>query len=306
MILSPPRCFRLQRYKFLKAIHNDQKLDVLLCPGCFRLQRYKFLKAIHNAKTNRNKVLFGCFRLQRYKFLKAIHNSWRWRNCYFEGCFRLQRYKFLKAIHNAFVDIVPIGCGCFRLQRYKFLKAIHNMNIRHLCSTRLFQTTKIQIFESNSQLYSGVYLYIKWLFQTTKIQIFESNSQQDNKCSCQTLCCFRLQRYKFLKAIHNHRPVRPEPGRVVSDYKDTNFWKQFTTWGMLSANIHSCFRLQRYKFLKAIHNSSCPSERNGSVVSDYKDTNFWKQFTTIDQTQKLMPELFQTTKIQIFESNSQH
>ena len=87
------------------------------------------------------------------------------------------------------------------------------------------------------------------LFQTTKIQIFESNSQPTRTTAPLSAGCFRLQRYKFLKAIHN-LPIRRALEAVC------------------------CFRLQRYKFLKAIHNScrrrpSCPR-----VVSDYKDTNF--------------------------------
>ena len=41
------------------------------------------------------------------------------------------------------------------------------------------------------------------------------------------------------------------------------------------------------------------------VVSDYKDTNFWKQFTTGIAEFVGYRRLFQTTKIQIFESNSQ-
>ena len=61
------------------------------------------------------------------------------------------------------------------------------------------------------------------LFQTTKIQIFESNSQRWSPyCSC-FVCCFRLQRYKFLKAIHNHDGGLEFLPVVVSDYKDTNF-----------------------------------------------------------------------------------
>ena len=68
-------------------------------------------------------------------------------------------------------------------------------------------------------------MYITYiqLFQTTKIQIFESNSQQ---CIYRTRAlegCFRLQRYKFLKAIHNQLTGRTSPLGVVSDYKDTNF-----------------------------------------------------------------------------------
>ena len=114
------------------------------------------------------------------------------------------------------------------------------------------------------------------------------------------LCCFRQQRYKFLKAIHNKGVGDIPLGVVVSDYKDTNFWKQFTTYmatGTMrmtlfqttkiqtfesnsqqsvkpNLSLNSCFRLQRYKLLKAIHNSvprACISGR-----------------------------LFQTTKIQVF------
>ena len=61
------------------------------------------------------------------------------------------------------------------------------------------------------------------LFQTTKIQTFESNSQQFIDMKIYLSGCFRLQRYKLLKAIHNSPPGTCGPGGVVSDYKDTNF-----------------------------------------------------------------------------------
>ena len=61
------------------------------------------------------------------------------------------------------------------------------------------------------------------LFQTTKIQTFESNSQLNILNQKTTLSCFRLQRYKLLKAIHNGLDVGDRPVEVVSDYKDTNF-----------------------------------------------------------------------------------
>ena len=68
-------------------------------------------------------------------------------------------------------------------------------------------------------------MYITYiqLFQTTKIQIFESNSQQPTTKASATLGCFRLQRYKFLKAIHNACYYTIDNDMVVSDYKDTNF-----------------------------------------------------------------------------------
>ena len=138
------------------------------------------------------------------------------------------------------------------------------------------------------------------LFQTTKIQTFESNSQLGEVRMTVAECCFRLQRYKILKAIHNILPDETRAQRVVSDYKDTNFWKQFTTLCVPYTKISGCFRLQRYKLLKAIHNAwngrpkstslfqttkiqtfesnSQPFVRihwAGMVISDYKDTNFW-------------------------------
>nr|DAI36175.1 MAG TPA: hypothetical protein [Caudoviricetes sp.] len=61
------------------------------------------------------------------------------------------------------------------------------------------------------------------LFQTTKIQIFESNSQRADRVEAGPQGCFRLQRYKFLKAIHNKILILKLRCGVVSDYKDTNF-----------------------------------------------------------------------------------
>ena len=61
------------------------------------------------------------------------------------------------------------------------------------------------------------------LFQTTKIQIFESNSQLIRAFLPEVSGCFRLQRYKFLKAIHNCDVAVTAVAIVVSDYKDTNF-----------------------------------------------------------------------------------
>ena len=61
------------------------------------------------------------------------------------------------------------------------------------------------------------------LFQTTKIQTFESNSQHKKPIFVAVNGCFRLQRYKLLKAIHNTFILLNFFFKVVSDYKDTNF-----------------------------------------------------------------------------------
>ena len=221
-------------------------------------------------------------------------------------CFRLQRYKLLKAIHNARTPSKTPLSRCFRLQRYKLLKAIHNWVDPAKIEKKVVSDYKDTNFWKQFTTISPGAPSAPWLFQTTKIQTFESNSQLPLRHFNFNCCCFRLQRYKLLKAIHNALEASFQRTSVVSDYKDTNFWKQFTTV-FVSVNIslslfqttkiqtfesnsqrkhclsypsRRCFRLQRYKLLKAIHNHHPACRLQQYVVSDYKDTNFWKQFTT--------------------------
>ena len=143
----------------------------------------------------------------------------------------------------------------------------------------LFTMSKIQIFESNSQLryYMGYFVFycsrcqrykflkaihnnifcvkhIFKLFTMSKIQIFESNSQRWRFPPPYDVDCSRCQRYKFLKAIHNAAKRVNTSHKTVHDVKDTNFWKQFTTISASAFILFDCSRCQRYKFLKAIHN----------------------------------------------------
>ena len=322
-----------------------------------------------------------CFRLQRYKLLKAIHNVWTsgfitgmvvsdYKDTNFWKQFTtLSRFPYLWDLLFQTTKIQTFESNSQRAGVELLLDEVvsdyKDTNFWKQFTTHrpvgggddgLFQTTKIQTFESNSQLTGVVVQNLKvvsdykdtnfWkqfttgsrrsstalsLFQTTKIQTFESNSQRAPGRRPRSSGCFRLQRYKLLKAIHNEprlsaqslsvvsdykdtnfwKQFTTDGGRsglgleVVSDYKDTNFWKQFTTRGRWWAGRRGCFRLQRYKLLKAIHNHQRHTLPHQRVVSDYKDTNFWKQFTTRWWSSAGGRQLFQTTKIQTFESNSQ-
>ena len=145
------------------------------------------------------------------------------------------------------------------------------------------------------------------LFQTTKIQNFETNSQLVSFCVFDLFNCFRPQRYKILKPIHNTFSPIDTHQKTVSDHKDTKFWNQFTTMGFedaiewllfqttkiqnfetnsqpkipVTVSILYCFRPQRYKILKPIHNAANPCFVCLNTVSDHKDTKFWNQFTTL-------------------------
>ena len=244
-------CFRCQRYKFLKAIHNSFPI-ALSGTKLFSMSKIQIFES--NSQPN-----FRCFRLQLVVFDVKDTNFWKQFTTtttmgiragllfsmskiqIFESnsqrvarntlddyvVFDVKDTNFWKQFTTTnFGTLTPIRC--FRCQRYKFLKAIHNKWKPSHHIKRLFSMSKIQIFESNSQ-----HLFIP----------YPNN-----------VCCFRCQRYKFLKAIHNIQWGHLPHGTVVFDVKDTNFWKQFTTTCSIFVSFARCFRCQRYKFLKAIHN----------------------------------------------------
>ena len=221
--------------------------------------------------------------------------------------------------------------GCFRLQRYKLLKAIHNCWKDFWLHSIVVSDYKDTNFWKQFTTDCSSSSIPHELFQTTKIQTFESNSQPRVARTARSRGCFRLQRYKLLKAIHNCPWIRFNVTTLFQTTKIQTFSKQFTTdkyqvWKedrlfqttkiqtfesnsqhLLPkySNITGCFRLQRYKLLKAFHNCLTLTGSKLLVVSDYKDTNFWKQFTTNLYMSPCPAPLFQTTKIQTFESNSQ-
>ena len=164
---------------------------------------------------------------------------------------------------------------CFTMQRYKFLKAIHNCNVLmsfcNIVVSRCKDTSFWKQFTTRSRCSPA------WpaLFHDAKIQVFESNSQPLALSIEWELCCFTMQRYKFLKAIHNCDIDVLCGGVVVSRCKDTSFWKQFTTGVWKRVSLLGCFTMQRYKFLKAIHNRRGRRQGHLLVVSRYKDTSFF-------------------------------
>ena len=174
-------------------------------------------------------------------------------------------------------------------------------------------------------------LFYFWLFCIPKILKNESNSQPDHWSESDYLSCFVSQRYWKMKAIHNNWSSKCSKEYVVLYPKDTEKWKQFTTWlsstsskGALfcipkilknesnsqlewSGIFHwlSCFVSQRYWKMKAIHNSGDLHPFSKAVVLYPKDTEKWKQFTTIQEVKIHKHQLFCIPKILKNESNSQ-
>ena len=120
--------------------------------------------------------------------------------------------------------------SCFVSQRYWKMKAIHN--IKHKFSIYILvvlypkDTEKWKQFTTRHQfLY-----YILQLFCIPKILKNESNSQRDRLICVTHLSCFVSQRYWKMKAIHNILFIVNLRSAVVLYPKDTEKWKQFTTY----------------------------------------------------------------------------
>ncbi len=273
---------------------------------CFRPQRYKILKPIHNcaAMFFYFNLLFQTTKIQNFETNSQPKMIEMARQGY---CFRPQRYKILKPIHNSFHFLISFKFTVSDHKDTKFWNQFTTSKCNYYQQASLFQTTKIQNFETNSQqliIWKFVIFTVSdhkdtkfWnqfttdnannrnfikLFQTTKIQNFETNSQLILPVGYMIINCFRPQRYKILKPIHNLFLFYISKLKTVSDHKDTKFWNQFTTSSSAcpcSSSLFQttkiqnfetnsqrkdyspealsyCFRPQRYKILKPIHNKA--------------------------------------------------
>ena len=296
--------FRISKIQFFESNSQLKVTTRLSWPSCSEYQRYNFLKAIHNEGV---RGLKGKIVVQNIKdtifwkqFTTCLQNQSN-----FSGLFRISKIQFFESNSQPDYYRSNLSLSCSEYQRYNFLKAIHNKSVCCVRIWKLFRISKIQFFESNSQLYLPSLFFF--------------------------LCCSEYQRYNFLKAIHNSTCWISLYPSVVQNIKDTIFWKQFTTgwcrllWHSLLFRISKiqffesnsqpvirqhrvnprCSEYQRYNFLKAIHNLYRIYQHIPEVVQNIKDTIFWKQFTTVSVNPNLMIELFRISKIQFFESNSQ-
>ncbi len=169
------------------------------------------------------------------------------------------------------------------------------------------------------------------MFCIPKILKNESNSQPALPYIQLENGCFVSQRYWKMKAIHNCLKRAIKPIIVVLYPKDTEKWKQFTTNGFANSNViqlfcipkilknesnsqqekgliyanYCCFVSQRYWKMKAIHNVYQLRLFIKDVVLYPKDTEKWKQFTTICFCKLIYFLLFCIPKILKNESNSQ-
>ena len=263
----------------MKAIHNK---SFILNNGLSVVQNIKdtiFWKQFttFDVTSPTNRLLF---RISKIQFFESNSQPLAVQTSSTRRCSEYQRYNFLKAIHNVHPIVRKILNVVQNIKDTIFWKQFTTLLSTVLPCSMLFRISKIQFFESNSQLiwreyyrdqvvqnikdtifwkqFTTIMFAIcskRWLFRISKIQFFESNSQLKIKNYERKSSCSEYQRYNFLKAIHNEREH-------------------------LHVDINGCSEYQRYNFLKAIHNRHWQSKSWDEVVQNIKDTIFWKQFTT--------------------------
>ena len=118
---------------------------------------------------------------------------------------------------------------CSEYQRYQLLRAIHN-HISHLSYPKtVVPNIKDINFWEQFTTRQGWKRPRNSLFRISKISTFESNSQHYQLLPLYLQSCSEYQRYQLLRAIHNAAPIAIELTIVVPNIKDINFWEQFTT-----------------------------------------------------------------------------
>ena len=131
-------------------------------------------------------------------------------------------------------------------------------------------TEKWKQFTTNTSLVKVVYR----LLCIPKILKNESNSQRSHTIPKFIKCCCVSQRYWKMKAIHNTKLSFLNKVKVVVYPKDTEKWKQFTTYNHLILLIHKLLCIP--KILKNESNSQHKSHSFAYSVSCCVSQRYWK------------------------------
>ena len=270
-------CLSSQRYNFLKANHNLLPLSLSIAPVVYQVKDTIFWKQITTycilhiatiALFIKSKIQFFESKSQLkqlvYYLTKVVYQVkdtifWKQITTAQSLCnltsllFIKSKIQFFESKSQQQPKKVQKLMSCLSSQRYNFLKANHNCGLVHFKRLQLFIKSKIQFFESKSQLYQNRWDIPKVVYQV-KDTIFWKQITTITIYSIGRIRCLSSQRYNFLKANHNPVPLPIKVANVVYQVKDTIFWKQITTETTGLLPNKGCLSSQRYNFLKANHN----------------------------------------------------
>ena len=142
----------------------------------------------------------------------------------------------------------PVGrLGCYQSQNYKIWKQFTTLSFDSTRNLQLLSIAKLQNLKAihNKALNKQQEIQVVINHKTTK---FESNSQ------------------RFLTLWNPHK----------SCYQSQNhkIWKQFTTCHLFGIDLKKMLSITKLQNLKAIHNRTFPSTKEGLDVINHKTTKF--------------------------------
>ena len=271
--------FIKSKIQFFESKSQPEFFNDIRRESCLSSQRYNFLKANHNPDNPDVSGTSVVYQVKDTIFWKQI-TTYRYRVLFLLLLFIKSKIQFFESKSQRCSEPIVGGLCCLSSQRYNFLKANHNKWTPWIIRLEVVYQVKDTIFWKQITTAPNGMILDPLLFIKSKIQFFESKSQLKTYTMKKENSCLSSQRYNFLKANHNSVVQRCKINCVVYQVKDTIFWKQITTgiivsnlWGLLFIKskiqffesksqlcFHGlpkcvrCLSSQRYNFLKANHN----------------------------------------------------
>ena len=150
--------------------------NLIYTSSCLSDQRYNFLKANHNYSEQVIICLAVVYQIKDTIFWKQITTDINISPCVFKLFIR-SKIQFFESKSQPLVSVSHFREGCLSDQRYNFLKANHNLNPQCVRFRFVVYQIKDTIFWKQITTTKTIGLQIPLLFIRSKIQFFESKSQ---------------------------------------------------------------------------------------------------------------------------------
>ena len=143
--------FIKSKIQFFESKSQPMLHSLETCTCCLSSQRYNFLKANHNLREAIRKTINVVYQVKDTIFWKQITTR-TFPYSADTSCLSSQRYNFLKANHNTEKRAQLYGEVVYQVKDTIFWKQITTTDAIRYFQNRLFIKSKIQFFESKSQL----------------------------------------------------------------------------------------------------------------------------------------------------------
>ena len=181
-------------------------------------------------------------------------------------CLSDQRYNFLKANHNIPCYDTDYDEVVYQIKDTIFWKQITTIFTSNPCASALFIRSKIQFFESKSQLCIAGCIDLFGCLSDQRYNFLKANHNLSSSFKSLAMLFIR-SKIQFFESKSQHNCVIIARIQVVYQIKDTIFWKQITTTSTWQILWHSLFIRSKIQFFESKSQlNHLSSVKNNSVV----------------------------------------